>query len=431
MDIEMTSARKFGFPPLLTDGLFVIAYIYFFGMLLNEADVGQSDKNYYKLMAALIMATALVAALAFNDWPGFKRVMRENLVLLAFLGLALFSCLWSTMPDQTVAYGMELVLPVACGLAAAAQLDVNRHLRVLTAALLIMGIASVVVCLLIPSVGVMREGFAGAWRGVFTHKNKLGRIMSFGILCGLFGVLRGRHLLASITLTVLSLALVLMSRSKTALLLVLCLCPVVLLLRLLQRRPHAFRVLLGLIVVAAGIAILWELNRGTVLSGMHDVAKAGAATIGKSLSLTGRDVIWRACTALAWERPLLGYGYEGFWGQYGPSGWIREITGGPQVRADNSYIELWLELGLAGVILFGLMLAEFCWRGFRHLQKVSEWVAIWPLICFLFIVICAITEQIFTTSLEQAWFVMIIWGCNLCVPCQTDFRDTRTHDCKI
>ncbi|MFN0080639.1 MAG: O-antigen ligase family protein [Prosthecobacter sp.] len=427
----MTSARKFGFPPLLTDGLFTIAYLYFFGMLLNEAEVGQSTRSYYKLVVLLIMAATVVVALAFGDWPGFKRIMRENLVLLAFLGLALFSCLWSTMPDQTVAYGMELVLPAACGLAASTQLDMNRHLRVLTAALLIISISSVVVCLLIPSIGVMHEHFPGAWRGVFPHKNKLGRIMSFGILCGLFGVLRGRHLMASVTLTVLSLVLVLMSRSKTALLLALCLCPVVLLLRLLQRRPHAFRVFLGLLVVVAGIAILWELNRGTVLSGMHDVAKAGATMIGKSLALTGRDVIWRACTDLAWERPLLGYGYEGFWGQYGPSGWIREVIGGPQVRADNSYIELWLELGLAGVVLFGLMLAEFCRRGFRHLLKVSEWVAIWPLICFLFIVICAITEQIFITTPEQAWFVIIIWGCNLCVPCQTDLSDARTNECKI
>lgn len=86
----------------------------------------------------------------------------------------------------------------------------------------------------------------------------------------------------------------------------------------------------------------------------------------------GRTRIWDAALAEAWNRPILGHGLGGFWrGQNGPSAALREtMPRGWIPRFGHAFwVDLILDLGVTGTVLFALMLFWPGATGLRHLQR--------------------------------------------------------------
>ena len=78
--------------------------------------------------------------------------------------------------------------------------------------------------------------------------------------------------------------------------------------------------------------------------------------IGKDPTLTGRTIIWSSLISSIRKQPLLGYGYTAFWGfLQGESANTVLVFHGPLGYAENGVLELWLELGAVGVILYTLV----------------------------------------------------------------------------
>ncbi len=74
-------------------------------------------------------------------------------------------------------------------------------------------------------------------------------------------------------------------------------------------------------------------------------------------TLTGRVDIWRQSLAFAWQRPFLGYGFGCFWTENRILD-FHEVAGWPATHAHSAYIDLWLGLGLAGVVSYVLIMCE-------------------------------------------------------------------------
>jgi O-antigen ligase len=75
-----------------------------------------------------------------------------------------------------------------------------------------------------------------------------------------------------------------------------------------------------------------------------------AALLGRkeqSSSLTGRLPLWEELVKDAAKRPVLGYGYEGFWTEDRIAGILKSQNWTLQ-NAHNSYFEIVLQLGLVG-----------------------------------------------------------------------------------
>ena len=158
----------------------------------------------------------------------------------------------------------------------------------------------------------MRGFHEGAWRGVFLHKNAFGRIMDLGLLVFVLMAL-GRVGRTWIWwgMAALTIVLILLSKSAGALVVgavVLALLPFA---RIMQKsRSAAAPVFIILLMIVGAFFAVTYADFTTVLG-----------VLGKDETLTGRTGLWSATTELARERPVFGYGYDGFW-----LGWDRSIS---------------------------------------------------------------------------------------------------------
>lgn len=86
-------------------------------------------------------------------------------------------------------------------------------------------------------------------------------------------------------------------------------------------------------------------------------------------NLTGRATdIWPVVMEAASRHPILGAGYGGVWGLGGE---ISALVGVEQ--AHNGYLDVYLQLGLLGVVLLTAFLLEFCSRIRRQFVEDSDW----------------------------------------------------------
>ncbi|WP_341954158.1 O-antigen ligase family protein [Salinibacterium sp. TMP30] len=100
-------------------------------------------------------------------------------------------------------------------------------------------------------------------------------------------------------------------------------------------------------LAAAGIAISFAL-RSTIFE-----------LLGKSSDLTGRGDIWHTVIELAQQRPTFGWGWISFWMPWAePFKGLVIRNGVVQVQAHDTWLDLWLQLGIVGVVVFGALVAS-------------------------------------------------------------------------
>ncbi|WP_166791721.1 O-antigen ligase family protein [Cryobacterium frigoriphilum] len=84
---------------------------------------------------------------------------------------------------------------------------------------------------------------------------------------------------------------------------------------------------------------------------------------GKSEDLTGRFDIWNSVIDLASERPVIGWGWVSYWNPFvEPFANLAERKGVVYLQAHNAWLDVWLQLGIVGVIVFGLLALSTLWR---------------------------------------------------------------------
>jgi len=250
-------------------------------------------------------------------------------------------------------------------------------LRMLGTALAIVIIASLGAVLLFPEWGVMGPPLSGAWQGVLFHKIPLGRTSILALL--VFWILNqnkmGLKRALWFVLKLAALVNLVGSRSATAILIALILAAFWLLLQGMALLPR----LLRLALLSLGLAVAFP-----ALFILPDYLESILGLLGKDLTLTGRVLLWNLLIPLAMEKPLLGYGYGAFWGTE-PSLTIMALLRWTPNHAHNGYLDLWLEIGLVGVLIaFALLLITLIRTGQRALQTRNA--GVWRF-AFLFTVL--------------------------------------------
>jgi O-antigen ligase len=130
-----------------------------------------------------------------------------------------------------------------------------------------------------------------------------------------------------------------------------------------RRLAHLGRwVALGLI---GGGAVVLAMN----VAGVSPTALAAQA-LGRRPDLSGRsDLIWSVLLPIAERHALLGQGYGSFW--------IRPV---PNLTLDvneahNGYLDVFLELGLTGLLLLGLVFVAYFRKARNDLESNFNWAA--------------------------------------------------------
>ncbi len=79
---------------------------------------------------------------------------------------------------------------------------------------------------------------------------------------------------------------------------------------------------------------------------------------GKSEDLTGRLDIWHAVTTLASQRPVFGWGWVSYWAPWvEPFKTLAVRKGVRYLQAHNAWLDVWLQLGVIGLVIFILLVA--------------------------------------------------------------------------
>lgn len=197
-------------------------------------------------------------------------------------------------------------------------------------------------------------------RGPFAHKSALGLFLAVALAFLLASRVRGG---AKVAAAAGIAVLLVLSQSATGMSAALVAAAVWLLVRTLASARDARARTLG------GVTAV-----GMLLMGVY-VAFASlpvvTASFGKDITLTGRTYIWAASVRAIAERPWLGYGMGGVWADpfRDPTATMNRQIGFPASHAHNSALQLLLEFGIVGLVLWIGMLVLLIRVGWQLLRR--------------------------------------------------------------
>jgi exopolysaccharide production protein ExoQ len=277
--------------------------------------------------------------------PKVREVLTDLInfkILAAIPLLAILSAAWAPDPFESFRRGIYLFLTIVFGMYLAERYLPEQQMRLVFFVGYSAAILSVLTVFLAPRYGL---GFAGEWKGIFGHKNDLGVFMIF-LLTPAFH-LRPTTLpmqVGRLLYILLGLLLIFESQSKTAWVICLIYMAYVLAARYLGRFKRLDQVFLVLLAASAVLFVSFVVYQNVdLLTGV----------LGKDATFSGRTRIWSAVLTSISKRPLLGYGYGGFWrGLSGESGNVISSVGFGVPHAHSGYLNIWLQIGAIGLGMF-------------------------------------------------------------------------------
>ncbi|HEX8318441.1 O-antigen ligase [Longimicrobium sp.] len=370
----------------------------------SDAVGGAYEGNYVlRTMFASIHAVSL--GLVAVRWRASLAAIARRPSVLALMALALASTAWSAAPDLTLRRSLALLGTTAFGVFLAARFEPRELLRVLGAALALLAVSSLAFALALPRLGVNHGIHAGAWQGVYTHKNILGKVMALGAMVFLLlraDLPRSRRWIGTSGVA-LCLFLLLMSTSKTALSVLVALFASAALFRLLrQRMDVAIMVFVGAVLVGGSAAALLATNW-----------EASLAVLGKDPSLTGRVPMWEVLVRAIGREPWLGYGYNAFWlGDAGPSAQPLKEIGWETPTAHNGFLEVLLQLGITGLALFLVGYLSAFRQALGALRRTVTPDGLWPVLILTMTLLYNVSESVLLEKNNLNWALYVAAVCS-------------------
>lgn len=284
-----------------------------------------------------------------------------NPFIIAFLGLATLSALWSIAPDVTVrrVYRFVTVL-VVCMAFTVQGWHRRRYQNVARGLLTLILIASLIFVLTAPQYAIQAQlasELKGAWRGITNGKNILGPLASDAVILWLHAWLSKESKPATAASgLLLSFFILIKTRSDDSLLATAFGVPFMLmLLRPAGTLRRYMPYIVGLFAAAIGVYTLAVLD---LIPGSNTLLSPITLLTGKSLTFSNRTEIWAVLEAHIRLHPWLGTGYEAYW--YDTPGspsqeMVRYLYFYP-TEGHNGYLDVINDTGYAG---FCLLLAYF------------------------------------------------------------------------
>ncbi len=407
----MVRLKSFAERVFVSFGFFLSTAALIPSLLDNEETGGQPVDPFTPILFMTIYAVTLVLIVARSKT--FTRVASKEIFIWLLVALAVASIQWTMSPEMTPRRSLLLVGSTVFGAYVSTRYSLREQLHLLAWPLGVIIVLSFVSAIAVPSYGLMtyQEGgvHEGAWRGIMTHKNILGRLMAFSSMVFL--------LLATGDSTsepkrrwifwagfILSVVLIILSTSKSALVVCITMTLILPLYKALRGKyNHVVPLLILVVLVTGGTGLL-----------LFDNLEVIAGALGKDLSLTGRTDIWAVMIEMISKRPLFGYGFNGFW-----LGWDTEVSayvwrtlGWECPYAHNGFMDLLAELGIAGLGLFLVSFVIGCFRAISLLRKTKTLEGVWPLLYLTYVMAYNITESTLLASNSNFWivYVMVIFS---------------------
>ena len=384
----------------LSEKIFVVLSLFFFtgavsGLIspTNPLDSVRETLIYVGHCLTLILIAIL--------WRNVFAIIIKEKLLWILIATVCASVIWSDMPMVTLERILPLLRVTIFGIYFAARFTIKEQLHLLAWAFGLAALLSLVVCVLVPSYGVVGAGLivgqeelvhSGAWRGIYNHKTFLGSIMSLGSLillfCGL-DKLQYRHPWVILFAFIISTFVLLRSTTIGALLIFIISICLLFFFQMERKKFDLFIILfVGFILVGSLAVTVIASNTDTIFN-----------SFGKDATISGRTLIWPLLINKIQERPWLGYGYDTFW----KGGWEGEvadiwralIAGFEPPHAHNGFLEICLDIGFLGLAIFVIWFVFSCLRSLAWLRKNQTIEGIAPIVLLIHILLLSLTESYF------------------------------------
>ncbi len=326
---------------------------------------------------AIVLILVILSVVALAHLKPVQSWRRLPVSLLLFIGFCVLSITWSFYPGATAVGIASLLASTVAAYLLGTRLTWVEFLAVLSAALRwVLGLSLLFELIVATFVRAPVLPFFTDYEG----KIPLAFYWSRGLLFSggpIEGIVANRNLLAAAAL----LALIVFCAQLAA--------------RTAHRGPGIFWVAVAVLTLAltrsatilgVGIVVaialgfaLWaraagpESRRPVYLTAVGVlVAGAGAvsalwspllAVLGKSEDLTGRFDIWAAVAGLAEQRPIVGWGWVSYWAPWvEPFNDLAVRKGVVYLQAHNAWLDVWMQLGIVGVVIFAALVISTLWR---------------------------------------------------------------------
>ncbi len=339
---------------------------------------------------------------AFFFWRSGNRARNSPLLFglsLSLLAIILASILWSE--DRSLSFRriviFEMVAFGAIGLGARWRpIDFTQMVLVLSSVMLFVGIVAEL------RVGTFLGGSGYRFSGLL-HPNKQASSLALLVVASAVTWLRNRQLSMAL-LAGAALGMLVLTGSRGGLLT--CFAGLTTIGWLMSNGGTRLRLLLASVSLL-GIALLLFALIPNLGSDIMDAARLGRQGASADPSkLTGRLPIWAEIIANIKERPLLGYGYSGFWTTERIYK-LSYIHKWEFSNAHSTYLDSLLSVGIAGFSIGLLALLGVIVKGCKHVRHSGNLGILFAVAVVVMGLVNSLTESIFYGDGYEPLCVMI------------------------
>lgn len=356
--------------------------------------------GYFTIVAGIVVLAALSLAVTWRqiEWRGLLPVS-----LLLFIGWCCLSLLWSDYQWSTAAGGLYLVVVAFLAVYVGLSRDLIQVIRAfgdvlrvaLGASLALEVFSGILIDAPIRFLGIqgaIAEG--GPIQGLFGSRNLLGLVALIALVTFLVELLTrsATRLVAWFSLGAAVLT-ILFTQSPVAVgtLGVLLLATLVLLV--LRRATPSLRRVAQFVLIGAvfiGLVIAFVLRSPLI------------ALLNAESEFETRYLLWRQVLSVTALSPVEGVGWIG--------GWRREIppyvSFGGHASALNAFLDVWLQVGIVGLMLFLALLALALVRSWLLGSNKPSVVYVWPALVLITLIVVSAAESSVLSGI--GWFTLVI-----------------------
>ncbi|HEV7623412.1 MAG TPA: O-antigen ligase family protein, partial [Amnibacterium sp.] len=332
-------------------------------------------------LALLLLITGIVVTIRHRRRFRALLTSIDSWPILGFMAVCLLSTAWSAYPVATL---LGCAIQIATALVGVSLLLVHSPGRLVAIGtwmvhvhLALSLVFEAVVALLVPghqllpfwtdygsnapgayywSQGLLFQG--GRIQGIVANANLTCFLALVGlVLIGCLVAARRVRMALAVPAALLDLLMLALTRSATVLIagfLAIAATLVVIGFRRFRGR--------GRIVLAAAAAIVIAV----IGFGSSRASAPLLGALGKGDDLTGRLEIWRIVGTLVAERPVLGWGWIGYWAPWVSPFNRLVVRGGVQyLQAHNAYLDIAFQVGIPGLLAFVVVVGSLVYRSLR------------------------------------------------------------------
>jgi exopolysaccharide production protein ExoQ len=354
--------------------------------------------DYSSLQAMFFLNYFITSVLLLTRWKKSAYVITKEWTIWVLMVICLSSTIWSSIPNQTRARSIALVGTSLFGLYLSSRYNIRDQLKLLAWSFAGIIIMSFMMVILVPDYGTMPIGLhAGSWRGIYNHKNSLGRMMTMAAMVFSFLTidLKQKTWLPWLGL---SFVLLVLCKSSSATINFVMMGSIIPICSILRWR---YRLLVPSLIAFFTFSSCFSLW-------FNENAAAVLGTIGKDPTLTGRTDMWPYIMEMIYKEPWLGYGYNGFWSDWdSPGAYVWRAAKWEPPTSHNGFMDLWVEVGLIGVVVFAIGFVTAFIRGLAWLRVDRSWASFWTLLYLIYLVICNLGESALLNRNDLFWVLYV------------------------